>query len=88
MSTPEIRKRYKPPRYTLIQQLKLVRGWWRFKVWGLCPACNSDAPEVDGCQVCGGAWYETSEIEMQQRISRVLWWNRFKTRLRLKDYGR
>ena len=26
-------------------------GAWRFW-WGFCPACNSDAPEVDTCQVC------------------------------------
>jgi hypothetical protein len=86
MSTPEIRKRYRPPRYTLTQWLKLVRGWIRFR-FGFCPACNSDAPGLYDCPVCGG-WRTWGDGYVEQRIDRRLWWNRFKTRLRLKDYGR
>lgn len=33
--------------------LKRLTCWWRLW-WGLCPACNSDAPEIDTCQVCSG----------------------------------
>lgn len=28
-----------------------LRWWWRV-LWGLCPRCNSDAPEIDNCPVC------------------------------------
>lgn len=31
---------------------KLV-GWWRLRR-GYCPACNSDAPEIDRCSLCCG----------------------------------
>jgi len=27
---------------------------WRLKLWGHCPNCNDDAPELDGCMVCCG----------------------------------
>lgn len=35
---------------------RLVMGlaaWWRL-LWGCCPKCNSDAPEIDDCSVCEG----------------------------------
>jgi hypothetical protein len=79
--------RYKAPPYTLIQRLKLIRGWWRFKVFGFCPACNSDAPGIYNCQVCGG-WRYPGDGRVRQRLARELWWGRFLVRLRLKDYGK
>ncbi len=31
---------------------KEITGWWRCKVWNLCPECNSDAPKLYSCSVC------------------------------------
>lgn len=31
--------------------LRKLRARWRL-AWGLCPACNSDAPTIDACPVC------------------------------------
>lgn len=28
---------------------------WAWRIWwGLCPICNSDAPEMDTCECCRG----------------------------------
>lgn len=35
----------------MIAWLKRLRGRYR-AWWGFCPACNSDAPAVDTCDVC------------------------------------
>lgn len=38
--------------------MKWLVCWWRL-VRGLCPECNSDAPEIDTCDVCGGyRWHD------------------------------
>ena len=42
-----------------------LRGRWRM-LWGLCPACNSDAPELYACRVCGFGRYPKS-----------VWWSRY-----------
>lgn len=81
MSTPEIRKRYKPRPFTLREWLLLVRGWIRLR-FGFCPACNSDAPGIYDCQVCGG-WRTPLDGKVRQGVEKTLWWGRFKTRLRL-----
>lgn len=31
-----------------------LRARWRIW-WDLCPACNSDAPEIDHCWLCHGS---------------------------------
>lgn len=31
-----------------------LRARWRL-FWNLCPACNSDAPELDTCWLCAGS---------------------------------
>lgn len=33
--------------------LRKIRTWSRL-LYGFCPECNSDAPEIDTCDVCGG----------------------------------
>jgi hypothetical protein len=33
--------------------MRLLLGLWRYW-WRLCPACNSDAPELDDCPICEG----------------------------------
>lgn len=53
---------------------KLI-GWWRLW-WHFCPACNSDAPEVDKCQVCEG--YRTSRDGYPPSVeTKARWWRRF-----------
>lgn len=44
----------------------LVR--WRL-FWDLCPACCSDAPEIDTCWVCGGSreWPLSAETKQEYR---------------------
>jgi hypothetical protein len=53
----------------------LLRGRWRL-FWNLCPACNSDAPEVDTCRVCQGfdrlKWPPSADTKSD-------WWQRFIT---------
>ena len=29
----------------------IILAWWS-NLWGYCPECNSDAPELDNCDVC------------------------------------
>jgi hypothetical protein len=31
---------------------KNIIAWIRIFIWGFCPRCNSDAPEMDECPVC------------------------------------
>lgn len=33
---------------------RAIRAWRRW--WGLCPACNSDAPAVYECEECRVGW--------------------------------
>jgi len=35
----------------ILTRMRLFIGRWRM-FWNLCPACNSDAPEIDSCRVC------------------------------------
>ena len=35
-----------------MKYLRLIRGWVRLYVWGLCPLCNHDAPALYDCVVC------------------------------------
>jgi len=35
-----------------MKYLKLIRGYIR-NFFGFCPQCNSDAPEMYDCNVCG-----------------------------------
>lgn len=32
--------------------LKLINGWIRLFIWGVCPECNHDAPGLYDCPVC------------------------------------
>jgi hypothetical protein len=57
----------------LIILYKLLRGRFRL-FWKLCPGCNSDAPKVDDCKVCGGdrqAFYKWS------KVVKCDWWGRY-----------
>ena len=50
--------------------LRKMRGRYRMW-WGWCPSCNSDAPALDHCRVCGGY---LSGWDKQE------WWPRFAAR--------
>lgn len=73
-------------KYTPRERLLLLRGRWRY-LFGFCPACNSDAPGIYDCQVCGG-WRTPGDGHVRQRISKRLWYGRFKSRIRIPGYGR
>lgn len=50
-----------------------LSAWIRLFVWGMCPACNCDAPACDTCPVCQGA-REGYPLPWHER----LWhWHRF-----------
>lgn len=52
--------------------IKLIRGRIRI-FWGLCPACNSDAPEKDTCKVCNNFYgYARNNRELK-----INWWKKF-----------
>ena len=53
--------------------MKWLVGRWRL-FWGLCPMCNSDAPEVDICRVCEGWRGVYSPLK---DIKEVWWWMRY-----------
>ncbi len=44
----------------------IIRGGFRL-LFGFCPACNSDAPQMYDCTVCRWNWEPKRE-----------WWKRFK----------
>ena len=35
-----------------MKYLRLLNGWIRLNVWGVCPHCNHDAPLLYECPVC------------------------------------
>jgi hypothetical protein len=53
---------------------KLLNGRIRL-LFGVCPQCNSDAPELYDCKVCN--WYRTSESGMPSRELKATWWRNF-----------
>lgn len=61
-------------------RLQRIVGRWRLW-WNLCPACNSDAPEVDTCPVCK-AWDDLTPYGRCPPDAEIksLWWSRFTVR--------
>lgn len=55
-----------------------IQGKWRL-LFGFCPACNSDAPEMYDCTVC--QWYRTSDHGMPSKTLKKIWWSRFLAKL-------
>ena len=35
-----------------MKTLKLINGWFRLFIWGVCPECNHDAPKLYDCNIC------------------------------------
>lgn len=48
-----------------MKALKILRGQFRM-LFGLCPACNSDAPKLYDCPVC-----------KYNAVAKNFWWDRF-----------
>jgi hypothetical protein len=56
-----------------------IRGWIRLWVFSLCPACNSDAPKIDHCLVCGGLRSHSVTIKWPwSKTVRTGMWARFR----------
>jgi len=56
---------------------RYLRGHWRL-LFGFCPSCNSDAPEIDICSVCNG--YRYPQIFPPPKDIKRQWWEYFKER--------
>jgi predicted amidophosphoribosyltransferase len=39
--------------FTITNFITHLNSWIRLHIWGCCPACNSDAPELYDCLICG-----------------------------------
>jgi len=65
---------------TIPHIIRNLRGRWRLW-WNLCPECNSDAPELDTCGVCGGRrnWEKIGDSQ------RKIMWDRFQLLNSLED---
>jgi len=65
----------------MLRIIKLIHGWWRLFIGGVCPACNHDAPKLYDCEVC--EYYKRlpryrSQQTKQQKKSV---WRRFKQKV-------
>jgi len=61
-----------------MKKIKLFNGWFRLFIWGVCPECNHDAPQLYDCDICN--YYNelprySSEQTPEQRKNI---WNKFK----------
>lgn len=54
--------------------IKKVVGRWRM-FWGFCPQCNSDAPELDTCTVCGCGLIQDGYPP--SKFTKRMWWKNF-----------
>lgn len=52
---------------------KKIIGRWRL-LFGNCPKCNSDAPEMYDCNICD---YKNNYNNRTKAQDRIYWWNRF-----------
>lgn len=56
-----------------ISILRWVIGRWRL-FWRLCPECNSDAPEVDTCDVCLS---DRNSFYLWNHGIKIIWWEKY-----------
>ncbi len=66
-----------PPVYAKPNLIKKISGWIRLNIWGVCPECNHDAPELYDCRVCGYYRYLPRYRDEQTKKQKVNVWNRF-----------
>lgn len=64
---------YSPIKLNPKQLINRVYSWVRIFVYGFCPKCNSDAPELYICEVCN--WDSSSPFD---KIKKKKYWNRWK----------
>lgn len=73
-------------------KLRLMRllAWWRL-LWGFCPECNSDAPELYTCLVCCGWRGESFPPDWLLRSTWMMSWEAKRVgkfpRLAFQDWG-
>jgi len=64
--------------------MKLINGWIRLWVWGVCPECNSDAPKLYTCPIC--EYYKYVPRYKTTKSQKKIAWKRFKLKsLKEKD---
>jgi hypothetical protein len=63
-----------------MKKLKILLARWKI-LMGVCPECNSDAPEVYDCYICGGdRSFYPSKMTREKRL------DRYKKSLNCKHY--
>jgi hypothetical protein len=76
------------PLERMVSFLRRLRGRWRLW-WGLCPACNSDAPELYSCPVCEYYSSASGDPFPPTADTKALWWGRWsvakETNVRISD---
>lgn len=65
---------YEPVNLKLLSLIKRASAWVRIWVWGLCPACNSDAPKIDNCKVC----HWDTKAPFTKKKKKHHYWNKWK----------
>ncbi len=65
--------------------LKLIRGFFRLFVWGVCPKCNHDAPLLYDCNVCN--YYEDLDKYKvnQTKEQRKKIWRKYNSTFKTKE---
>jgi len=58
----------------IIRYIIHANAWVRINIWGFCPECNSDAPEIDNCKVCN--WDTGSPFGKSKRAE---YWHKYKS---------
>lgn len=65
------------PNWIKPNRLKIAIGRIRLFMWGVCPECNHDAPELYDCEICGYYKYLPRYRSQQTKDQRRDVWNRF-----------
>ena len=59
----------------LVGPIRLIRGWIRLFVFRVCPACNSKAPSVYHCGICG---FDARKYPVLETALSRHWWRSFR----------
>jgi hypothetical protein len=63
-----------------MELFKKLNAFTRCFLWGVCPKCNSDAPEIDTCKVCNN-YRAFDENKYSTDMRKATWWVRY-----IKDF--
>lgn len=58
-------------------RLSYAAGKWRLML-GMCPMCNSDAPEIDSCPVCNSYHSSRGDKFPPEKSTKEKWWREYK----------